>query len=88
MNIRSQVVTANGITIVASNGAVFTLTNGQIRAFFVAAAGNLSARRASTIQWVKDGMLSQFGAAQFNPTLFTFNFVDATGSPSAASWGA
>jgi hypothetical protein len=86
MNIRSQVMTREGLTITASDGRTYSVTRAQIRAQFVSGGGGAATRRTRTLQWLKDGVVAALGAAQCNPSLFTVNFEDADGSITDATW--
>lgn len=73
-NVRSQSVDKDGITIVASDGRVFSVTRAQIMAFWQAQTGGAPSRKSATIDWVKTNMEAALGPEQVPSTLATFDF--------------
>jgi hypothetical protein len=73
-NIRSQEVTNNSLTIVASDGRTFTVTKAEIQTFAAAQGGNAAARKAATIAWVLANMQTAIGAEQIPSALVTFDY--------------
>ena len=73
-NIRSQVVTNTGFTIVASDGREFSVTKAEIQAFAATQGGNAAARKAAAIAWVLANMQTALGPEQVPASLVTFDY--------------
>lgn len=71
-----------GIYIMASDGREITLTKRQIQTAYQLTTGNRNARRAATIQWVKDQIVAALGQEQVGASLLDVDFDEADGSPS------
>ena len=80
-NIRSQALTANGLTIVASNGRSITVTKEDIRARFLIETGTNAQRQTKTITWFKSQIETALGAEQVPTAAITADVNTATGSP-------
>lgn len=76
-NVRSQEVTKNGITIVASDGRVFSVTRAEIVAFWQTRGGSAASRKSATISWVRDNIVAALGAEQVPAVLVTMDFDTA-----------
>lgn len=71
---RSQLVTKDEITIVASDGRQFSVSRAQIVAFWQAQGGSAAARKTATVNWVKTNMQTALGAEQCPVGLATMDF--------------
>lgn len=78
-NIRSQSLTPDGLTIVASDGQSITLTRAQVIAHFQSETGTRAKRLLATIQWVKDSIEAALGAEQVPALLTDFDADDVQG---------
>lgn len=82
-NIRSQEISADGtITIVASDGRVFSINRQQIREDFLSRQGDLASRRLATRVSVRDAVVTALGQEQIDPARFDFDFQVGDGTPS------
>ena len=90
-NIRSQRVYTDGgpqaLEIVASDGRTFTLTKAQVQTFYQGTSGNAASRRAQTITFIKNGIVTALGAEQVSLAELDYDFDIATGSISTARIG-
>lgn len=78
-NIRSQSLTSDGLTIVASDGRSITLTRADVIAHFQAEAGNKATRIEATIDWMKAQIEAALGPEQVPAVLTDFDFDDVQG---------
>lgn len=76
-NVRSQVVSKDEITIVGSDGRVFSVTRAQIVSFYQAQGGSAAARKTATVNWVKANMQTALGPEQVSVALMAFDFDSA-----------
>ncbi len=75
-NIRSQEVTRDGLSIVASDGRSFAITRAEIIAFFQAQTGTRTQRRNATIAEIKARIEAALGAEQVPASALGFDFDD------------
>lgn len=85
-NIRSQSLTSDGLTIVASDGRSITLTRTDVIAHFQGETGTRAKRLLATIQWVKDSIEATLGPEQVPATLIDFDADDMQGLKALAIW--
>lgn len=78
-NLRSQELTADGFTMVASDGRTFTMTRAVAMAHFRTLNGSRANKIAATIQWVKEGIETALGPEQVPALLLDFDFDDIAG---------
>ena len=78
-NLRSQRIDDTGLELVASDGRSITLTRAEVLAHFAAETGNANARRAATIQWVKDTIAAALGPEQVPQAMMDFTWQDVKG---------
>lgn len=78
-NIRSQSLTSDGLTIVASDGRSITLTRADVIAHFQIETGTRAKRLRATIQWVKATLEAALGPEQVPALLTDFDADDAQG---------
>lgn len=83
-NIRSQSLTSNGLTLVASDGRSVSITRADVIAHFQSETGTRAKRLAATIQWVKDSIEAALGPEQVPALLADFDFDDVQGLKSLA----
>jgi hypothetical protein len=67
-NIRSQVLTEDGISLVASDGRSITITKSDVLAHYQTETGSAATRKANTIQWAKNLIVSTLGQEQIDIT--------------------
>ena len=82
-NIRSQTLTVNGLTIVASNGRSVAVTKENIRARFLVETGTNAQRKTKTITWFKSQIETALGPEQVPTAVITADVNTATGSPTS-----
>lgn len=78
-NIRSQSLTSDGLTIVASDGRSITLTRVDVIAHFQSETGTQAKRLLATAQWVKDSIEAALGPEQVPVLLTDFSFDGVQG---------
>lgn len=78
-NIRSQSITEDGISIVASDGRSFSITRAEVLDVYRAQTGNAATRRQKALDAVKASIVAALGAEQVPASILDFEFNTGDG---------
>lgn len=65
-NLRSQRIDDNGIELIASDGRSITITKADVLAHYQSETGSAATRKAATITWAKNQIVSALGKEQID----------------------
>ena len=80
-NIRSQSISPQGIEVVASDGTVFRITRGELRARVQLETGTRPQKAAKALAFALQAMEDGLHKAQIDRAQVTLEFDDLTGEP-------
>ena len=78
-NVRSQTITDDSLTIVASDGRTYSVTRLEILANYALQTGTPPQRKQKCIDWVKESVEAALGAEQVPASLINLDVSDVTG---------